>query len=110
MSDGVDGESFAFGQPRIISLSLSVQELRTKTGHNLEIQYIVKQGQVEIDPGAYVHNFDTCLLINRNVVNALNQVIQTHGKQKISIMVECKEFKKGIRQLEWFVSCCSFRR
>lgn len=78
-----------------------IQELRLKANHNLQIQFIIKQGQVETEPGANVHNFENCLLINQSAVNALNKVIQSHGKQKISIMVECKDFKKGIRQLEW---------
>jgi hypothetical protein len=62
----------------------------------------MKQGQVEIDPGIGVHNYENCLMINRKVVESLNKVIKTHGKQKISIMVDCKDFRKGIRQLEWY--------
>ncbi len=85
----------------LIFFKFRVQEVKTKLIHNLQIQFIVKQGQVEIDPGAFIHDFGTCLLLNRAVVNSLNQVIETHGKQKISIMVECKDYKKGIRQLEW---------
>ena len=27
--------------------------------------------------------------------------LKTRGKQKISIMIDCKNFRKGIRQLEW---------
>ncbi|CAF0746511.1 unnamed protein product [Brachionus calyciflorus] len=81
--------------------SLAMQELRLKAHHNLQIQLLMKQGQVEINPGAYVHNFENCLLINRKVVESLNKIIQHHGKQKITIMVDSKDFRKGIRQLEW---------
>lgn len=75
--------------------------MRLRAFHNLQIQLLMKQGQVEINPGAYVHNFENCLLIHRNVVESLNKVIQVHGKQKITIMVDSKDFRKGIRQLEW---------
>ena len=78
-----------------------IHDNKIKFDHNLQVQLIVKQGQVETDPGVNVHNFADCLLINRSAVDAFNKVIQAHGKQKISIMVDCKDFKKGIRHLEW---------
>lgn len=53
-----------------------LQQLRLQVFHNLEVQYLIKQGQVEINPGAGVHNFEKCLLINRNVVESLNKIIQ----------------------------------
>lgn len=63
----------------------------------------MKQGQVEINPGAHVHNFKNCLLLDRKVVESLNKIIQSHGRQKISIMTDSKDFRKGIRQLEWYI-------
>ena len=72
-----------------------------KASHNLQIQLLMKQGQVEIEPTGYVRRFDNTVLIHRSVVESINKVIETHGKQKISIMVDCKDFRKGIRQLEW---------
>jgi hypothetical protein len=72
-----------------------------KAFHNLQIQLLMKQGQVEIQPTGYVRRFENTVLIDRGVVESINKVIQTHGKQKISIMVDCKDFRKGIRQLEW---------
>jgi hypothetical protein len=83
-----------------------IQQSKFKVAQNLQVQLILKQGQVEIDPGAYVHNFENCLLINRIVVESLNKVIKSHGKQKISIMVDCKDHRKGIRQLEWLFYFC----
>lgn len=77
------------------------QDTRLKASHNLQVQLLMKQGQVEINPGFSVHNFSDCLLIKRDVVENLNKVITHHGSQKITIMVDCKDYKKGIRQLEW---------
>ena len=53
-----------------------LQEIRLKAYHNMQVQLLMKQGQVEIDAGPYVHNFDSCLLIHRNVVESLNKIIQ----------------------------------
>lgn len=55
---------------------LSLQEVRLKAFHNMQIQLLMKQGQVEIDSGPHVHNFESCLLIHRNVVESLNKIIQ----------------------------------
>lgn len=81
--------------------TLTIQDLRLKASHNLEIQLLMKQGQIEINPGISVHIYENCLLLHRSVVESLNKIIKTHGKQKITIMVDCKDFRKGIRQLEW---------
>ena len=50
--------------------------MKLKATHNLQIQLLMKQGQVEIDPGIGVHNYENCLLIHRNVVESLNKVIK----------------------------------
>ena len=48
--------------------------------HNVEIQYLVKQGQVEVRSDSFVHNYLNCLLINRNVVESLNKIIKVRAK------------------------------
>ena len=50
--------------------------MRLKASHNLSVQLLLKQGQIEIDPGPYVHNLEHCLLINRREVEALNKIIK----------------------------------
>lgn len=50
-----------------------------KAFHNMQIQLLMKQGQVEIDSGPHVHNFENCLLIHRNVVESLNKIIQVNS-------------------------------
>ena len=41
----------------------------------MQVQLLMKQGQVEIESGPYVHNYENCLLIHRNVVESLNKII-----------------------------------
>ncbi len=75
--------------------------MRLRTHHNLQIQLLMKQGQVEIDSNSNVHNFENFLLVHRGVVESLNKIIQDQGNQKITIMNDSKDYRKGIRQLEW---------
>lgn len=46
----------------------------------MQIQLLMKQGQVEIDSGPHVHKYENCLLIHRNVVESLNKIIQVNKK------------------------------
>lgn len=43
---------------------------------DLEVQLLLKQGQVEVDPGAFIPNYKTALLIHREVVEDLNKRIR----------------------------------
>ncbi|ELU02415.1 hypothetical protein CAPTEDRAFT_160880 [Capitella teleta] len=68
---------------------------------NLEVQLLLKQGQVEVDPGIFIPDYRSSLLLHRNVVEDLNTRIRQLGESKISSMMESKDFRKGIIQLEW---------
>ena len=68
---------------------------------NLEVQLLMRQGQVEVEAGDFIHTFTDSILIHRNVVEDLNKKIQLLGDQKIKSMNESKDFRKGIYQLEW---------
>ena len=39
---------------------------------NLEVQLLLKQGQVEVDGGVFIHDYRDSLLIHRSVVEDLN--------------------------------------
>ncbi|TPP63827.1 WDR96 [Fasciola gigantica] len=70
---------------------------------DLELQLLVKQGQVEIEvsENAMVHDFSDALLIDRERVEALNKHIITLGESKVAHMIKNKEFKKRFYHLEW---------
>lgn len=68
---------------------------------NLEVQLLLKQGQVEVSPGSFIMDYTDSALIHRSVVEDLNAQITTLGKGKIATMEDSKEFRKGIHQLEW---------
>jgi len=68
---------------------------------NLQVQLLMKQGQVELDAGSFIHEYKDSVLIHRSVVEDLNGKIKALGESKIASMMESKEFRKGIIQLEW---------
>ncbi|XP_059155950.1 cilia- and flagella-associated protein 43-like [Physella acuta] len=68
---------------------------------NLEVQLLLKQGQIEVDASSFIRDFRNSVLVHRNVVEDLNTTIKQLGERKIASMVESKDFRKGIIQLEW---------
>ncbi|XP_060780955.1 cilia- and flagella-associated protein 43 [Neoarius graeffei] len=68
---------------------------------NVMVQILLKQGQVEVETGDFTADYSDSLLLHRSVVEDLNKTIRVLGEQKIAIMVECKDFHKGIIQQEW---------
>ncbi|XP_053573053.1 cilia- and flagella-associated protein 43 [Bombina bombina] len=68
---------------------------------DLTVQFLLKQGQVEVQDTNLMPDFADALLLHRNVIEDLNSTIRGLGEQKIASMVESKDFRKGIVQLEW---------
>lgn len=79
----------------------SLKKTRQKFDINLEIQLLLKQGQVELETGMFTYNFNDSVLIHRSIIEELNSKIKELAEQKISSMEESKDFKKGIFQQEW---------
>ncbi|XP_023698358.2 cilia- and flagella-associated protein 43 isoform X1 [Paramormyrops kingsleyae] len=68
---------------------------------NIMVQILIKQGLVELETEDFNTDYSDSVLIHRNVVEDLNATIKALGEQKIAIMVECKDFRKGIIRQEW---------
>ena len=64
---------------------------------------MLKQGQVEVDPGNFNPDYSRSLLVHRHVIEDLNAKVRALGEGKIASMEESKEFRKGIVILEWSV-------
>ncbi|XP_072095169.1 cilia- and flagella-associated protein 43 [Mobula birostris] len=79
----------------------NLREIKSQFQLNLMIQLVLKQGQVEVLGDDFILDYSSFLLLNKSVVEDLNNTIQLLGEKKVAIMVECKDFKKGIAQLEW---------
>ncbi|KAF5901569.1 cilia- and flagella-associated protein 43, partial [Clarias magur] len=78
-----------------------LQEERSRFCLDVMVQILLKQGQIEVETENFAEDYSDSLLVHRNVVEDLNDTIKALGEQKIASMVECKDFHKGIIQLEW---------
>ncbi|XP_077865529.1 LOW QUALITY PROTEIN: cilia- and flagella-associated protein 43-like [Saccoglossus kowalevskii] len=85
----------------LLEAQLRVQDEKLRFMCNLEIQFLLKQGQIEVFPGPFIYDHSDSILIHRGVVEDLNATIRQLGEQKIAAMTESKDFRKGIHVLEW---------
>ncbi|XP_068544544.1 cilia- and flagella-associated protein 43 isoform X2 [Anas acuta] len=77
-----------------------LQEKKMKFHLDLTFQFLLKQGQVELEI-TEIPDYTNAILINRSVVEELNSSIMAQGEKKIASMVERKDFSRVIFQLEW---------
>lgn len=96
-----EDEKLRFDMDDILEQLNKLRDDRARFNLNLEVQLLLKQGQVEVDAGSFIHDYKDSALIHRCVVEDLNGTIKQLGESKIASMVESKDFRKGIIQLEW---------
>ncbi|NWS21647.1 CFA43 protein, partial [Pachyramphus minor] len=77
-----------------------LQEKKTKLQQNLTVQFVLNQGQVELE-STEIPDYSDAILIKKSVVEELNSSISTQGEKKIAAIIEFKDFSRGIRRLEW---------
>ncbi|ETO62720.1 hypothetical protein F444_19414 [Phytophthora nicotianae P1976] len=71
---------------------------RTTLTESAPLLVRIKQGQDETPVGS---SGDDALLVARTSVEALNDVIQLHGKDQVGILGRIKDFRKSINVMEW---------
>ncbi|KAJ3411976.1 Cilia- and flagella-associated protein 43 [Chytridiales sp. JEL 0842] len=79
----------------------SFLEYKFQTTYNLENLFQLKQGQVEVPQAPVVTDYSDAALINRSVVEKLNENIVALGQTKVEALKEMKEYRRGIHALEW---------
>ncbi|XP_056350633.1 cilia- and flagella-associated protein 43 [Oenanthe melanoleuca] len=77
-----------------------LKEEKMKLQQNVIVQFLLKQGQVELE-STRIPDYSDAVLLERSVVEQLNCSVAAQGEKKITAMVEYKDFSKGIIQLEW---------
>lgn len=70
----------------ITSALNTLREERMRFSCNLEVQIVMKQGQVEVDPTNFIHNFKDSILVHRSVIEDLNFKIQVINIPKIKCL------------------------
>ncbi|NXU82945.1 CFA43 protein, partial [Xiphorhynchus elegans] len=77
-----------------------LQEQKMKLQQNLTVQFLLKQGQVELE-STEIPDYSDAILIKKSVVEDLNSSIAAQGEKKVATIIEFKEFSRGIFRLEW---------
>ncbi|RLN13946.1 hypothetical protein BBJ28_00010526 [Nothophytophthora sp. Chile5] len=76
----------------------ALAQRRTALTESAPLLVRIKQGQDETPAGG---NDDDALLVTRTSVEALNDVIQLHGKDQVGVLARIKDFRKSINVMEW---------
>jgi hypothetical protein len=79
----------------------SLREAELKAIWDLELPFKLKQGQVEVEEAAVVTDFSEAVLVDKEVVAELNDQIRHHGREKVGVLKEIRDFRKGIVLLQW---------
>ncbi|NWI52983.1 CFA43 protein, partial [Calyptomena viridis] len=77
-----------------------LQEEKMRLQQNVMVQFLLKQGQVELDR-TEIPEYTDAILIKKSVVEELNCSITRQGEKKVAAIIEFKDFSKGIFRLEW---------
>ena len=68
---------------------------------DIELPFKLKQGQIEMEAAAVVTDYGDAVLIDKGLVHALNHDIKKLAREKIQILKEIRDFRRGIVQLQW---------
>ncbi|XP_043407754.1 cilia- and flagella-associated protein 43 isoform X4 [Chelonia mydas] len=97
-----DDEKIRMDTEKILNELNTLREEKMRFQLDLTIQFLLKQGQVELESAAeLIPDYTDAILIHKSVIEELNCTIRAQGEKKIASMVESKDFSKGIFQLEW---------
>eukprot|EP00163_Fabomonas_tropica_P014758 TRINITY_DN2681_c0_g1_i3.p1 TRINITY_DN2681_c0_g1~~TRINITY_DN2681_c0_g1_i3.p1 ORF type:complete len:1349 (-),score=493.19 TRINITY_DN2681_c0_g1_i3:86-4132(-) len=86
---------------QLLSRLSAFRDERMKLAANLEKLFHLKQGQVEVEQEAVVTDYGDAVLINRNVVQQLNDRIKELGREKVVYLQQIKDIRKTIHELDW---------
>ena len=59
---------------------------------NLEMQLLLKQGQVEVNPGNFIPDFRDSVLVHRSVIEDLNATIKVRSYRIYASRASCFNF------------------
>jgi len=74
---------------------------RQKYKLDTELFFCCAQGQVEVQEAPVVTDMRQSVLVDRAVIEALNNIILDAGKEQIERLNEIKKFRRGINLLNW---------
>eukprot|EP00960_Hanusia_phi_P045404 757218-Hanusia_phi.AAC.2 len=76
-------------------------ERMARAEYDLDLTVGMKQGQVEVEQSIFITDYSDAELVERSEISTFNGAIKTRGSDKIAVLNEIKEFRKGIHLLQW---------
>eukprot|EP01105_Mastigella_eilhardi_P012420 TRINITY_DN2847_c0_g1_i2.p1 TRINITY_DN2847_c0_g1~~TRINITY_DN2847_c0_g1_i2.p1 ORF type:complete len:1233 (-),score=406.96 TRINITY_DN2847_c0_g1_i2:217-3915(-) len=80
---------------------LDFRRQQTWDTQNLEMLFKLKQGQVEVEQAAVVTSYEDCVVLESSIIEQLNAQIRFLAKEKVKLLTEMKNTKKGIKKKKW---------
>jgi hypothetical protein len=68
---------------------------------DVEVRFGLKAGQVEAEPRDVGSLLEGAVMVRRKIVDDLNEVVRSKGRQKMDLLGQIKDFKRGIYALQW---------
>lgn len=68
---------------------------------DVELRFKFKAGQVEAEHDGVSALLGGAVMVKRDLVEDLNEIVKSKGRQKVELLGQIKEFKKGIYALQW---------
>lgn len=72
-----------------------VRRHRTTDELDVEVQLVLKMGQVEVDLTGDIEDTRNAVLVSRNEIGAVNELIEAAGKCKLGALSRLLDFKRG---------------
>ena len=79
----------------------AIRKHRFTSRLDLQVPLYLKQGQMEVDLSGATLDLSDAILLDRQVVEAINEVVTKSGAAKLETLEAIKEFKKGIYDGLW---------
>ena len=83
------------------SEAAALRAARRAACEDVELRFTLKAGQVEAEPKGLGALLEGAVMVKRDMVDGLNEVVRSKGRQKMELLGQIKDFKKGIYALQW---------
>ncbi|XP_076388248.1 cilia- and flagella-associated protein 43 [Megachile rotundata] len=78
---------------------------RTLSELDVNVQLVLKMGQVEIDTTGDLEDTENAILVSRNEIESVNELIRAAGACKLKALCRLMDFQRGTLMKEWEHGC-----
>jgi hypothetical protein len=89
------------------SEAAALEAARHAACNDVELRFRLTAGQVEAEHEGVAALLAGAVMVPRSRVEELNDVVRTKGRQKLEVLAQMKEFKRGMCMLQWENKRCA---